>query len=123
MGGIHAPLPAWHDRARVASVWVYDHEPARAKVDGLALEGDPLSIRRPRRKVVKPAFWGVGDLADMASVWVRREESALGLIRIEVAPKDDLTVPGRTTVRALVVVVFVIVTATGEHRQSHGYHH
>ena len=88
-----------------------------------ALEGDPLSIRRPRRKVVQPAHWGVGDLADVASVGVHREDSALGLIRIKVAAKDDLTVPGRTSVRALVVVVFVIVCATGEHRQSHGYHY
>jgi hypothetical protein len=63
----------------------------------------------------------VGDLADMASVRVHCEERALGLLGIEVAPKDDLTVPGSTTVRVLIVVVFVI--ATGEHRHSHGYHH
>src|SRR3712207_8917548 len=47
-------------------------------------------------------FGGMGDLADVASVGVHREESALGLIRIEVAAKDDLTVPGSTTSRALV---------------------
>src|SRR4028119_1995861 len=115
-----APPPAWHDRARIASVGVYDHDPARALVGLEALEGDPLSIRRPRRYVVPPALGGMGDLADVASVGVHREEGALGLIRIEVAAKDDLTVPGRAT--ALVIVVFVIVSATGEHRQSHGYH-
>src|SRR5215208_5814406 len=115
--------PAWHDGARVGSVWVNDHDPARALVALEALEGDPLSIRRPRRYVVPPTVRGVGDLADVASVGVHREDSALGLIGIEVAAKDDLTVPGSTTVRALVVVVFVIVSATGEHWESHGYHH
>ena len=52
----------------MASVWVYDHDPARAKVDGLALEGDPLPIRRPRRIIVLgQALGGMGDLADMAT--------------------------------------------------------
>src|SRR5215213_7389888 len=119
---MHAPPRAWHDGARIAGVWVYDHDPARASVALEALEGDPLSLRRPRRKVVQPALRGVSDLADMASVGVHSEDSALGLIRIEVAAKDNLTVPGTTTARALVVVLFVIVSATGEHRQSHGYH-
>src|ERR687897_2000180 len=98
---MHAPPLAWHDRVRVASVWVYDHDPARALVALEALEGDPLSIRRPPRSVVAPAFGGVGDLADVASVGVHCEEGTLGLIRIEVAAKGDLTVPGRTTVRTL----------------------
>src|SRR5918993_1411601 len=110
---IHAPPLAWHDRVRVASVGVYDHDPARALVALEALEGDPLSIRRPRRYVVPPTLGGVGDLTDVASVWVHREDSTLGLIGIEVAAKDDLTVPGSTPSRALVVVVFVIVLATG----------
>ena len=57
----------------------------------------------------------------MASVGVHHEESALGLLGIEVAAKDDLTVPGRATARAL-VRSFVSVSATGEHRESHGYH-
>src|ERR671912_2782918 len=102
---------------------VEHHDPAHALVDPLAIEGYVLAIRRPRRRIVAPALGGVGDLADMASVGVHHKESALGLIRIEVAAKDDLTVPGSTTVRALVVVVFVIVSATGEHWESHGYHH
>jgi hypothetical protein len=54
----------------------------------------------------------------MASVGVHREERPLGLLGIEVAAKDDLTVPGRVPARVL--IVFVI--ATGEHRDSHGYH-
>src|ERR671920_1751511 len=102
---------------------VEHHDPAHALVDPLAIEGYVLAIRRPRRSVVAPALGGVGDLADVASVGIHREERALGLIRIEPAAKDDLTVPGRSTVRALVVVVFVIVLATGERRHSHGYHH
>src|ERR687889_2400441 len=101
---------------------VEHHDPAHALVDPLAIEGYVLPIRRPRRSIVAPALWGVGDLADMASVGVHRKERALGLIRIEPAAKDDLTVPGSTTVRALIVVLFVIVLATGEHRQGHGYH-
>jgi hypothetical protein len=97
---------------------VEHHDPAHALVDPLAIEGYVLPIRRPRRSVVAPACGGVGDLADVASVGVHCEEGALGLIRIEPAAKDDLTVPGRRTARAF--VVFVIVSATGEHRQSHG---
>src|SRR5215207_8040093 len=99
------------------------HDPAHALVDPLAIEGYVLPIRRPHRGVVAPALRGVGDLADVASVGVHRKESALGLIRIEPAAKDDLTVPGRATAGALIVVVFVIAFATGEHRHSHGYHH
>jgi hypothetical protein len=45
----------------------------------------------------------------MASVWVHLEDRCLGLFGIEVAAKDDLTVPGSTTVRAL--VLFVIASA------------
>src|SRR5215208_2492750 len=100
---------------------VEHHDPAHALVDPLAIEGYVLAIRRPRRRIVAPALGWVGDLADMASVGVHHKESALGLIRIEPAAKDDLTVPGRSS--ALVVAVLVIAFATGEHRQSHGYHH
>src|ERR687897_3194186 len=98
---------------------VEHHDPAHALVDSLAIEGYVLAIRRPRRRIVAPALGRVGDLADVASVGVHHKESALGLIRIEPAAKNYLTVPGRAT--ALVVFVFVI--ATGEHRHSHGYHH
>jgi hypothetical protein len=73
------------------------------------MEGDPLSIRRPRRPIVAPALWGVGDLADVASVGVHREDSALGLIRIKVPAKDDLTVPASIT--ACAFMLFVIASA------------
>src|SRR5918993_5114448 len=109
--------------ARIACLGVEEHDPARTLVAFLAMEGDPLPIRRPRRRIVAPAFGRVGDLVDMASVGVHGEERTLTVIRIEPAAKDDLTVPGSTTVRAVVVVVFVIVCATGEHWESHGYHH
>src|SRR5215210_5118075 len=109
--------------ARRACFGVEEHDPARTLVDPLAMEGDPLPIRRPRRRIVAPAFGRVGDLADMASVGVHREERTLSVIRIEPAAKDDLAVPGSTTARALVVVVFVIVSATGEHWERQGYYH
>jgi hypothetical protein len=110
--------------ARIACLGVEEHDPARTLVCSLAMEGDPLPIRRPRRPIVAPAVGGVGDLADMASVGVHYKESALGLIRIEVAAKDDLTVPASTTSRALVVFVFLIACSTGENRHSgHGNHH
>src|SRR5215217_2917602 len=108
--------------ARRACFGVEEHDPARTLVDPLAMEGDPLPIRRPRWRIVAPAFGRVGDLADVASVGVHGEERPLTVIRIEPAAKDDLTVPGGTAARAL-VVFFVIVCATGEHWESHGYHH
>src|ERR687897_363938 len=108
--------------AHIACLEVEHHDPAHALVDPLAIEGYVLPIRRPRRSVVAPALGGVGDLTDVASVGVHREKRALGLIRIEPAAKDDLTVPGRSTARAL-VLFFVIVCATGQRRHSHGYHH
>src|SRR5215217_3873566 len=112
------------DLARITRVGVYDHDLASALVDGLAIEGDPLPIGRPRRVLVTPALWGVGDLADMASVWVHGEDRCLGLLGIEVAAKDDLTVPGTITARTLVVFVFLIACSPGENRHhSHGHCH
>jgi hypothetical protein len=102
---------------RIACLEVVDRDPAYVIAEFLTMEGDPLPIGRPRRIVVEPALRRVCDLADMGTVWVHREERALGVIGIEPAAKDDLTVPGRATAR----VVFVI--ATGEHRKSHDYHH
>src|ERR671921_852626 len=95
--------------AHIACIDIEDHDAAHALVDSLAIEGHSLPIGRPRWVLVMPALWGMGDLADMATVWVHREESTLGLLRIEVAAKDDLTVPGRSTARAL--VLFVIASA------------
>src|SRR5215218_11329342 len=103
--------------AHVARFGVEDHDAAHHLVDSLALEGDLCPIGGPHRGVVAPALWGVGDLAYMASIGVHREDCALGLIRTEPAAKDDLTVPGRATARAL--VVFIIVSATGAYRKSH----
>src|ERR671921_2246651 len=102
--------------ARIACLEVEDRDPAYVIAGSLTMEGDPLPIGRPRRIVVEPALRGVSDLADMATVGVHREERTLGVIRIEPAAKDDLTVPGRATARALVVVLFAIVCATGEYR-------
>src|SRR5215211_7911584 len=95
--------------ARRACFGVEEHDPARTLVYSLAMEGDPLPIRRPRWRIVAPALGGVGDLADVASVGVHGEERPLTVIRIEPAAKDDLTVPGRATARAL--VLFLIASA------------
>src|SRR5918998_5799068 len=102
-----APPRAWRNLARITRVGVYDHDPPSALVAGLASEGDPLPIRRPPRVIVKgPVLRGVGDLADVASVRIHREERSLGLIGIEVAAKDDLPVCDiRTAARTLLLVL------------------
>src|SRR5215204_7397466 len=89
---------------RIAGVGVEDHDPTHALIRSLALEGDLLPIGGPHRGVVAPAFGRVRDLVDMVSVWMHREDSALGLIGVEVAAKGDLTAGcSRTAARALVV--------------------
>jgi hypothetical protein len=87
------------DLASIAGVDVDDHDPAPMAMRGVtpAIEGDLRPIGGPRRGVVAPAFGGMGDLADMASVRVHREDSALGLILIGIATKGDLTGVGGTT--------------------------
>src|SRR5215204_3946248 len=71
-----------------------------------AMEGDLRPIGGPRRKEVAPALGGVGDLADMASIRVHREDGALGPFKIQVAAKDDQTVGGSSaSARALVVLL------------------
>src|SRR5829696_4410863 len=102
---------------------VEDHDPAHALVDPLAIEGEPLPIGRPHRIFVAPAFGGVGDLADMTSVWIHREDSALGLIGVEVAAKGDLTVGGSSaTALALVLLAVAALSralaSTGAQCQS-----
>src|SRR5829696_9244628 len=97
---------------------VEDHDPAHALVDPLAIEGEPLPIGRPHRIFVAPAFGGVGDLADMASVWIHREDSALGLIGIEVATKGDLTVRN-ITVAGCALLVLLASSASSAGAQCH----
>src|ERR671921_675233 len=80
--------------ARIACLEVEDRDPAYVIAGFLTMEGDPLPIGRPRRIVVEPALGRVGDLAEMAPIGVHREERTLGLIGIEPAAKDDLTVGG-----------------------------
>src|SRR5215204_7552663 len=71
-----------------------------------AMEGDLRPIGGPRRKEVAPALGGVGDLADMASIRVHREDGALGPFKIQVAAKDDQTVGGSSaSARALLVLL------------------
>src|SRR5215207_1768869 len=71
-----------------------------------AIEGDLRPIWGPRRKEVAPALGGVGDLADMASIRVHREDGALGPFKIQVAAKDDQTVGGSSaSARALLVLL------------------
>src|SRR5215217_602886 len=67
-----------------------------------AMEGDPLPIRRPRRPIVAPALGGVGDLADVASIGVHRENGVAAIL----LAKDDQTVSGSSaTARALLVLL------------------
>src|SRR5215211_9540224 len=91
--------------ARITCGWVDDHDPTHALVDPLAIEGDLRPIGRPCRQFVEPALGRVCDLADMAPVWVHREERSLGMIGIEPAAKDDLTVGGSTTTALALVVL------------------
>src|SRR5918993_5838486 len=95
--------------ARMTCLEVEDHDPAPVRV--LAIEGDLRPIGRPLGMFVVPALGRVGDLADMSSVGVHREEHIVFLLNIyvEIAPKGDLPVPGSTS--ALALVVFVIACA------------
>jgi hypothetical protein len=81
-----SPSPIGHavcDRARIARVGVNDHDPAPlAMRETHAIEGDLRPIRGPHRGLVAPAVGRWGDLAEMASVGVHREEGALALIGI-----------------------------------------
>jgi hypothetical protein len=65
----------------------------------------------------------MGDLADVASVGVHRKEGALGLIGIEVATKDDLTVSGSRTVAGCALLARLLAaSAAGVQRQSNEGH-
>ena len=70
--------------ARIARVDVDDHDPALSAMRGAtpAMEGDLRPIGGPHRGVVAKALWGMGDLADVASIGVHREDGALGQLKI-----------------------------------------
>ena len=55
-----------------------------------AMEGDLGPIGGPCRGAVAPAFGGMGDLADVASIGVHRENGAAATLLL----KDDQTVGG-----------------------------
>src|SRR5215212_2179214 len=105
-----SPSPIGHavcDLVRIARVGVDDYDPAPfAMRETHAIEGNLRPIRGPRRGLVAPAVGRGGDLAYMASVGVHREDCALGLIGIQIAAKDDLTVGGiRIAARAALVLL------------------
>src|SRR5215203_1371229 len=63
-----------------------------------AMEGDLRPIGGPCRGAVDPAFGGMGDLADVASIGVHRENGGAAIL----LAKDDQTVGGSSaTARAL----------------------
>ena len=72
------------DLARMAGVDVDEQDPAPLAMRGVtpALEGDLRPIGGPRRVAVAPALWGMGDLADVASIRVHCEDGALGPFKI-----------------------------------------
>ena len=77
-------IPDWVctvcDTARKAAVDVDDQDSAPFAMRGTtaAIEGDLRPIWGPSRKVVAEALWGMGDLADVGSIRVHGEDSALG---------------------------------------------
>src|SRR5215203_2279406 len=85
----------------MACVDVDDHDPppmASARGD-TAIEGDLGPIGGPCRGAVDPAFGGMGDLADVASIGVHRGNGIA-------AKEDDQTVSGSSiTARALLVLL------------------
>ena len=72
------------DLVRIAGVDVDDHDPAPIARRAVtpAMEGDLRPIGGPRRVYVAPALWGMGDLADVASIRVHGEDGALGPFKI-----------------------------------------
>ena len=72
------------DTARKAGVDVDEQDPAPGAMRGAtaAMEGDLRPIGGPRRVSVAPALWGMGDLADVASIRVHREDGAPGQFKI-----------------------------------------
>src|ERR671910_3752463 len=110
------PSPIGHavcDLVRIAGVDVDDQDPAAIAVRGTtaAIESDLRPIWGPSRKVVAKSLWGMGDLADVGSIRVYREDGALGQIEIQVAARGDQTVgESSATAGALLVVLLVSTT-------------
>src|SRR5215208_4455907 len=100
------------DTARIAGVDVDDQDPAPFAMRGAtaAVEGDLGPIGGPRRGAVAKAFGGMGDLVDVGSIRVHREDGTLGLIGIEIANKDDLTVGGSSATACAVLVLLASPT-------------
>src|SRR5215204_433595 len=69
------------DTARHARVDVDHQDPApmAMRTATPAMEGDLRPIGGPCRGAVAPAFGGMGDLADVTSIGVHRENGALGV--------------------------------------------
>ena len=73
------------DTARIADVNLDDeHDPAPMAMGGATptIEGDLRPIGGARRKAVAKALGGMGDLVDVGSTRVHREDGALGQIEI-----------------------------------------
>src|SRR5215207_7539645 len=89
------------DTARIACVDVDDHDPAPLAMRAATptMERDLGPIGGPCRGAVAPAFGGMGDLANVASIGVHRENGVA-------AKEDDQTVGGSSaSARALLVLL------------------
>src|SRR5215213_6940529 len=84
-----------------------------------AMEGDLGPIGGPCRGAVAPAFGGMGDLADVASIGVHRENGALAA-SVYFAAKDDQTVGGSWASEAPRALVVLSSTATLSHQTVSG---
>src|SRR5215208_2380473 len=97
---------AVRDLVRIARVDVDDHDAVLKAMEEAtpAMEGDLRPIGGPRRGVVGKGLGGMGDLADMASIRVHREDGEFGVSAAiggqfkfsKVAAKSDQTVTGST---------------------------
>src|SRR5215216_3201498 len=95
----------------MACVDVDDHDPlpmASASGD-TAIEGDLGPIGGPCRGAVDPAFGGMGDLADVASIGVHRE-NGVAVAAAKLAVKDDQTLGGSSATALALVVLLVNTT-------------
>src|SRR5918993_3338400 len=102
------------DLVRIAGVDVDDQDLAAGAMRGAtaAMESDLRPIWGPSRKVVAKALWGMGDLADVGSVRVHREDGAPGQVKIQVAAKGDQTVL-ESIAKACALLVVLLASALG----------